>query len=90
MGFVRGGQYAVCLALIVDGHVQLGVMGCPNLQNPDGGRGNLFVTVKNQGAFQVFVILILAAKPTLPELSIMFRLLFLSASFYPLKKQQSM
>ena len=30
-GFLRGGQYAVCLALIVDGDVKLGVIGCPNL-----------------------------------------------------------
>lgn len=30
-GFLRGGQYAVCLALIVDGVVKVGVLGCPNL-----------------------------------------------------------
>ena len=30
-GFLRGGQYAVCLALIVDGDVKVGVLGCPNL-----------------------------------------------------------
>ncbi|KAH9979513.1 hypothetical protein BGW80DRAFT_1435017 [Lactifluus volemus] len=30
-GFLRGGQYAVCLALLVDAHVELGVIGCPNL-----------------------------------------------------------
>lgn len=30
-GFVRGGQYAVCLAWIADGCPQLAVMGCPNL-----------------------------------------------------------
>ena len=35
-GFVRGGQYAVCLALIEDGVVQLGVLGCPNLPVDDG------------------------------------------------------
>ncbi|KAJ2959660.1 hypothetical protein NQZ79_g4906 [Umbelopsis isabellina] len=44
-GFLRGGQYAVCLALIVNGEVQLGVMGCPNLpvdaKQPDGPRGSL-------------------------------------------------
>ncbi|KAG2176633.1 hypothetical protein INT44_007297 [Umbelopsis vinacea] len=55
-GFLRGGQYAVCLALIVDGEVQLGVMGCPNLpvdaSKPDGPRGSLFIAVKGQGAFQ--------------------------------------
>jgi len=30
-GFLRGGQYAVSLALIEDGQVTLGVLGCPNL-----------------------------------------------------------
>lgn len=30
-GFVRGGQYAVCLAWIIDGSPRLGLMGCPNL-----------------------------------------------------------
>lgn len=30
-GFLRGGQYAVCLGLIVDGEVKVGVLGCPNL-----------------------------------------------------------
>jgi 3'(2'), 5'-bisphosphate nucleotidase len=34
-GFLRGGQYAVCLTLLVDAHVELGVIGCPNLpSNP--------------------------------------------------------
>lgn len=56
-GFLRGEQFAVCLALIVDGQVQVGVMGCPNLpvdaKNKDGEKGCLFITVKGQGAFQV-------------------------------------
>ncbi|RWW48172.1 hypothetical protein BHE74_00045778 [Ensete ventricosum] len=30
LGFVRGDQYAIALALIVDGEVVLGVLGCPN------------------------------------------------------------
>ncbi|KAI9461539.1 3',5'-bisphosphate nucleotidase [Russula earlei] len=30
-GFLRGGQYAICLALLVDARVELGVIGCPNL-----------------------------------------------------------
>ncbi|GAA6055238.1 hypothetical protein JCM3770_001500 [Rhodotorula araucariae] len=55
-GFLRGGQYAVCLGLIHDGAVVLGVMGCPNLpldpSQPDGEKGALFVAVKGQGAFQ--------------------------------------
>ncbi|GAA6021954.1 hypothetical protein JCM10207_002617 [Rhodosporidiobolus poonsookiae] len=55
-GFLRGGQYAVCLGLLEKGEVVLGVMGCPNLpvdpKNPDGEKGALFVAVKGQGAFQ--------------------------------------
>ncbi|GAA5854206.1 hypothetical protein JCM9279_006179 [Rhodotorula babjevae] len=55
-GFLRGGQYAVCLGLIEDGEVVLGVMGCPNLpvdpKQPEGDKGALFVAVKGQGAFQ--------------------------------------
>ncbi|KAI4745292.1 3'-phosphoadenosine 5'-phosphatase [Aureobasidium sp. EXF-12298] len=34
-GFLRGGQYAVCLALMVDGDVKVGVLGCPNLPIDD-------------------------------------------------------
>ncbi|EEH17385.1 3'(2'),5'-bisphosphate nucleotidase [Paracoccidioides brasiliensis Pb03] len=34
-GFLRGGQYAVCLGLIVDGDVKVGVIGCPNLPVSD-------------------------------------------------------
>ncbi len=30
-GFLRGDQYAAALALVVDGQVQIGVLGCPNL-----------------------------------------------------------
>lgn len=53
-GFLRQEQYAVALALIEDGEVVLGVLGCPNLPvdpaRPDGPRGCLFVGVKGQGA----------------------------------------
>ena len=56
----------MCLALVVDGEVQLGVMGCPNLpvdksqpKPADGeirggkqGLGVMFVAVKGQGAVQ--------------------------------------
>ncbi|KAJ2156285.1 3'(2'),5'-bisphosphate nucleotidase [Coemansia sp. RSA 552] len=55
-GFLRGEQFAVCLALIVDGKPCLGVVGCPNLphqmENPAGERGVLAVAVTGQGAFQ--------------------------------------
>lgn len=56
-GFLRGGQYAVCLALLEDGVPVLGVMGTPNLpldyKNPSSEKGVLFVTAKGAGAFQV-------------------------------------
>jgi 3'(2'), 5'-bisphosphate nucleotidase len=42
-GFLRGDQYAIALALIDDGEVVLGVLGCPNLPNPDGTVGATFV-----------------------------------------------
>jgi 3'(2'), 5'-bisphosphate nucleotidase len=37
-GFLRGGQYAVALALIEDGEVKVGVLGCPNLPVDDTVR----------------------------------------------------
>lgn len=46
-GFLRLEQYAVALALIVDGEPVLGVLGCPNY---DDGRGAIFVGVKGHGA----------------------------------------
>jgi 3'(2'), 5'-bisphosphate nucleotidase len=56
-GFLRGEQYAVCLALIIDAQVELGVIGCPNLpvdpSNPNGARGCLFVAVRGQGSQQL-------------------------------------
>jgi 3'(2'), 5'-bisphosphate nucleotidase len=42
-GFLRGDQYAIALALVERGQVVLGVLGCPNLPNPDGSRGAVFV-----------------------------------------------
>ena len=55
-GFLRGQQYAVALALIDNGEVVLGVLGCPNLHvdpaAPDGEKGCLLYAVKGQGSFQ--------------------------------------
>ena len=54
-GFLRGDQYAVALALLVDGVVQVGVLGCPNLvagHRPDvGGAGSLVVAVRGEGTW---------------------------------------
>ena len=53
---MRGDQYAVALALIVNGKVEIGVLGCPNITGgylPDpGGSGTLAVAVRGEGAWQ--------------------------------------
>lgn len=52
-GFLRRDQYAVALAWIVDGEVQLGVLGCPNLphrlDSTESERGCLFVAARGEG-----------------------------------------
>jgi 3'(2'), 5'-bisphosphate nucleotidase len=49
-GFLRGEQYAVALALVVDGQVVAGVLGCPNLPARDGGEpGLLMRAVRGRG-----------------------------------------
>jgi 3'(2'), 5'-bisphosphate nucleotidase len=54
-GFLRGGQYVVALALIEDGQVMVGVLGCPRLTpslEPDGqARGAVVVAVREEGAW---------------------------------------
>jgi 3'(2'), 5'-bisphosphate nucleotidase len=54
-GFLRNEQFAVALALVEEGEVVLGVLGCPNLPlkglGKNGIRGALFVAVKGEGAF---------------------------------------
>jgi len=53
-GFLRGEQYAVALALIEDGKVVLGVLGCPNLpveaDAPAAGTGMVISAVRGSGA----------------------------------------
>jgi 3'(2'), 5'-bisphosphate nucleotidase len=49
-GFLRGEHYAIALALLREGEVVLGVLGCPNLQGPDGEPGALLAAVRGQGA----------------------------------------
>ncbi len=54
-GFLRGQQYAVALALMVDQEVQLGVLGCPCLTQArfqdSQGPGSLMVALKGAGVF---------------------------------------
>ncbi len=49
-GFLRRMQYATALALIEDGEVLLGVVGCPELEL-DGQRGVIAFAYKGQGAW---------------------------------------
>lgn len=65
-GFLRGGQYAIALALIENGNVKVGVLGCPNFPvsdsaplsayvgkqgiNDNDGRGILFSAAIGAGA----------------------------------------
>jgi len=55
-GFLRGDQYAIALALIENGLVRLGVMGCPNLHvdkdQPEGKRGCILFALRGKGSFQ--------------------------------------
>ena len=54
-GFLRGDQYAVALALVQNGVVQVGVLGCPNLVNADtldlAGPGSLVIAARGQGTW---------------------------------------
>ena len=55
--FPCGGPYSIALALIVDGEVKLGVLGCPNLpmnyEDPQAQRGCLFVAERGKGAWML-------------------------------------
>ena len=54
-GFLRGDQYAIALALVVDGAVQIGVLGCPNLMDASqpemDGEGSLVIAVRGRGTW---------------------------------------
>lgn len=54
-GFLRGEQYAIALALIIDSEVKLGVLGCPNLTKGHiqdiGGSGSIIIAEKGNGAW---------------------------------------
>lgn len=53
-GFLRGQQYAIALALIIAGKIEVAILGCPNLsqQNVDNSsNGLLFYAIRGEGAF---------------------------------------
>ena len=56
-GFLRGDQYAVAFALLVDGQVQVGALGCPNLSDgyrPDpSGPGSLIIAARGEGTWLI-------------------------------------
>jgi 3'(2'), 5'-bisphosphate nucleotidase len=53
-GFLRNDQYAIALALVVEGQVQVGALACPalplDLSRPNGVVGVLFAAVRGEGA----------------------------------------
>ena len=57
-GFIRGQQYAISLAYVEEKEIQLGILGCPNL-NPDlshnpeniNKKGSLLFAIKNLGTW---------------------------------------
>jgi HAL2 family 3'(2'),5'-bisphosphate nucleotidase len=51
-GFLRGEQFALALALIVEGSVKLGILGCPNLTSAETREksGCLVSAVRGEGA----------------------------------------
>ncbi len=51
-GFLRGDQYAIALALIEQGEVKLGILGCPALTLGEQ-TGILFVAVRGQGSRRI-------------------------------------
>ncbi len=51
-GFLRGEQYVVALALIVEGHVQVAALACPNLParlDAPGAKGGVYAAIRGQG-----------------------------------------
>ncbi|MEM6839428.1 MAG: 3'(2'),5'-bisphosphate nucleotidase [Cyanobacteria bacterium P01_C01_bin.120] len=50
-GFLRGDQYAIALALIENGDLKVGLLGCPALDLGYGSTGLLFTAVRGAGAY---------------------------------------
>ena len=55
-GFLRGGQYAVCLAYIEKGAVEIGLLGCPSMALEGDPaevvpNGSTYLAVRGQGAW---------------------------------------
>ncbi|WP_330204303.1 3'(2'),5'-bisphosphate nucleotidase [Cyanobacterium sp. Dongsha4] len=53
-GFLRQDQYAIALALIEDGEVKLGILGCPALNiNQTQEQGCIFVAARGEGSYRM-------------------------------------
>jgi HAL2 family 3'(2'),5'-bisphosphate nucleotidase len=55
-GFLRGQQYAISLALIIDGEIEVAAVGCPNLGDRldgDRGQGTVYAAVSGAGVWQL-------------------------------------
>lgn len=52
-GFIRKEQYAIALALIVDGTVTKGILGCPNLASSIGSKGSIFYAEQGSGSYEL-------------------------------------
>ncbi len=56
-GFLRGQQYAVALALIVEGHVQVAALACPNLpaqlDAPGGEAGSIYTAIRGRSTLRL-------------------------------------
>ena len=52
-GYIRGDQYAIALALVEEGEVKLGILGCPALpldwNKPEEEKGVFFLAVQGEG-----------------------------------------
>lgn len=55
-GFLRAEQYAIALALVIEGELAAALLGCPNLGPSLGGEaqgGSLLVAIRGAGAWQM-------------------------------------
>ena len=52
-GFLRGKQYAISLALVLDGQVTIAALGCPNLAGLGGGAGVVLAAARGNGAYEL-------------------------------------
>lgn len=64
-GFLRGEQYAIALALVVEGEVVVAALGCPNLPTAPGeaSTGVVFTAVRGQGTHVVPLEAAASAEP---------------------------